>query len=158
MTAQRRVHLADFVGVDPSKWVWLKIKQQGLRRCWPMFPLTRVPFWYRLFEPPPNNRKRAAIGFLVGTQGVLSSWPANGTLLNGDCFLETVLGTGFFVFDTQPGVYLFCWCPCAGCLTGFVRGKTYPMCLVPLAKPRRASSSASCCGSLLSNCPGALTR
>ena len=26
-------------------WVWLKIKQEGLRRCWSMFPLTRVPFW-----------------------------------------------------------------------------------------------------------------
>ena len=31
--------------------VWLKIKQQGLRRFWSMFPLTRVPFWYRFFEP-----------------------------------------------------------------------------------------------------------
>ena len=33
--------------------VWLKIKQDGLRRFWSMFPLTRVPFWYRLFEPQP---------------------------------------------------------------------------------------------------------
>ena len=32
-------------------WVWLKIKQEGLRRLWSMFPLTRVPFWYRFFEP-----------------------------------------------------------------------------------------------------------
>ena len=34
-------------------WVWLKIKQEGLRRCWSMFPLTRVPFWHRVFEPQP---------------------------------------------------------------------------------------------------------
>ena len=34
-------------------WVWLKIKQEGLRRFWSMFPLTRVPFWYRFFEPQP---------------------------------------------------------------------------------------------------------
>ena len=27
------------------KWVWLKINQEGLRRFWSMFPLTRVPFW-----------------------------------------------------------------------------------------------------------------
>ena len=26
------------------KWVWLKIKQVGLRRFWSMFPLTRVDF------------------------------------------------------------------------------------------------------------------
>ena len=32
-------------------WLWLKIKELGLRRCWSMFPLTRVPFWYRFFEP-----------------------------------------------------------------------------------------------------------
>ena len=30
-----------------------KFNQEGLRRCWSMFPLTRVPFWYRVFEPPP---------------------------------------------------------------------------------------------------------
>ena len=34
-------------------WVWLKIKEEGLRRFWSMFPLTRVPFRYRFFEPPP---------------------------------------------------------------------------------------------------------
>ena len=34
-------------------WVWLKTKQEGLRRFWSMFPLTRVPFWYRFFEPRP---------------------------------------------------------------------------------------------------------
>ena len=32
--------------------MWLKIKQ-GVRRFWSMFPLTRVPFWYRFFEPQP---------------------------------------------------------------------------------------------------------
>ena len=30
-------------------WVWLKIKQEGLRRCWSMFPLARVPFWVPVF-------------------------------------------------------------------------------------------------------------
>ena len=34
-------------------WVWLKIKQEGLRRFWSMFPLNRVPFWCRFFEPQP---------------------------------------------------------------------------------------------------------
>ena len=33
--------------VIPLMWVWLKIKQEGLRRCLSMFSLTRVPFWYR---------------------------------------------------------------------------------------------------------------
>ena len=27
-----------------AMWVWLKIKQEGLRRFWFMFPLTRVPY------------------------------------------------------------------------------------------------------------------
>ena len=36
-------------------WVWLKMfnrrgKPPGLAT---MFPLTRVPFWYRFFEPQP---------------------------------------------------------------------------------------------------------
>ena len=34
-------------------WVWLKITQEGLRRFWSMFALTRVAFWYRFFEPQP---------------------------------------------------------------------------------------------------------
>ena len=38
-----------------ASWVWLKIKQEGLRRCWSMFPLTRVPFWYLFFEPQPHD-------------------------------------------------------------------------------------------------------
>ena len=33
-----------------SKWLWLKIKQAGLRRFWSMFPLNRRPFWV-----PPND-------------------------------------------------------------------------------------------------------
>ena len=37
-----------------QRWVWLKIKHQGLRKFWSMFPLTRVPFWYRFFEPQPD--------------------------------------------------------------------------------------------------------
>ena len=32
---------------------WLQIKEPGLRRFWSMFPLTRVPFWYRVLEPYP---------------------------------------------------------------------------------------------------------
>ena len=39
--------------VNGGMWVWLKIKQEGLRRFWSMCPLTRVPFWYRFFEPQP---------------------------------------------------------------------------------------------------------
>ena len=34
--------------------MWLKIKQEGLGGFWSMFPLTRAPFWNRLFEPQPN--------------------------------------------------------------------------------------------------------
>ena len=34
-------------------WLWLKIKEEGLRRFWPMIPLTRVPCWYWFFEPQP---------------------------------------------------------------------------------------------------------
>ena len=33
--------------------MWLKIKQQGLRRFWSMFPLARVPFWYCFLKPQP---------------------------------------------------------------------------------------------------------
>ena len=29
----------------PLKWVWFKMKQEGLRRFWSMFPLPRDPFW-----------------------------------------------------------------------------------------------------------------
>ena len=36
-----------------STWLWLRMKQEGLRRFWSMFPLTRVPCWYRFFEPQP---------------------------------------------------------------------------------------------------------
>ena len=32
---------------DPPVWVWLKMKQGRLLRFWSMFPLTRVPIWYR---------------------------------------------------------------------------------------------------------------
>ena len=40
-----------------AKWVWLKIKQEGLHRFWSMFSLASVPFWYRLFEPQPSEQK-----------------------------------------------------------------------------------------------------
>ena len=33
------------VNSPTPKWVWLKITQEGLRRFWSIFPLTRVPFW-----------------------------------------------------------------------------------------------------------------
>ena len=36
-------------------WVWLKMKQEGSRRFWSMFPFTRVPFWSRFFEPQPGT-------------------------------------------------------------------------------------------------------
>ena len=35
---------------------WLKIQQEGLRRLWSMFPLARVPLWYRLFGPQPHGK------------------------------------------------------------------------------------------------------
>ena len=28
-----------------SRWLWLKVKQEGIRRFWFMFPIGRVPFW-----------------------------------------------------------------------------------------------------------------
>ena len=34
-------------------WVWLKIKELGLRRCLSLVPNTRVPFLVHLFEPQP---------------------------------------------------------------------------------------------------------
>ena len=40
--------------IEKDTWLWLKIKQEGLRGLWSMFPLTRVPFWYRFFEPQPH--------------------------------------------------------------------------------------------------------
>ena len=39
-------------------WQWLKIKELGLRRFCSTFPLTRVPFWYRVLEPYPFGRKK----------------------------------------------------------------------------------------------------
>ena len=41
------------VGEVAHIWVWLKIKQEGLRRFWSMFLLARVPVWCRFFEPQP---------------------------------------------------------------------------------------------------------
>ena len=46
--------------------LWLKIKQEGLRRFWSMFLITRVPSWYQFFEPQPygvNTVMVVAIGF-----------------------------------------------------------------------------------------------
>ena len=36
-----------------ATWLWLKITQEGLRGFWSVFPLTKVPFWNRFFEPLP---------------------------------------------------------------------------------------------------------
>ena len=47
------------MGVEKAQlllWLWVKIEQEGLRRFWSMCPLTRVPFWYRFFEPQPYGR------------------------------------------------------------------------------------------------------
>ena len=52
-TAERLTRLKGQTG---AMWMWLKINQEGLRRFWSMFPLTRVPFWYRFFEPQPCVR------------------------------------------------------------------------------------------------------
>ena len=61
------------------KWVWLKNKQEGLRRCCPLFPL-RVPFWYRFVEPRPHGL--LSIDFPTSSPGpfrCLSDWaPQNG--------------------------------------------------------------------------------
>ena len=35
---------ANSLAKDLFIWVWLKIKQEGLRRFWSMFPLARVDF------------------------------------------------------------------------------------------------------------------
>ena len=51
------------LGMD-SRWVWLKIKQEGLRRFWSMCPLTRVPLRYRFFEPQPDDIGHSHIGRL----------------------------------------------------------------------------------------------
>ena len=44
----------------PLGWVWLKIKQEGLRMCWPIFPLTdwatHFGFIFFFFEPQPGVR------------------------------------------------------------------------------------------------------
>ena len=52
MSYPRRPDDSDFNGKNLAMlkrhiWVWLKIKQEGLRRFWPLLPLTRVPCWYR---------------------------------------------------------------------------------------------------------------
>ena len=35
---------------------------EGLRRFWSTFPLARVPFWYRFFEPQPNGETQDVLG------------------------------------------------------------------------------------------------
>ena len=46
-------------------WVWLKIKQERLRRSWSMFPLTRVTRFGTVFlepQPLPRVNLRAPLG------------------------------------------------------------------------------------------------
>ena len=54
-------------------WVWLNIKQEGLRRFWSMFPLSRVLLWYRFFEPLPYGSNRALDHTRVSTYK-MSAW------------------------------------------------------------------------------------
>ena len=44
-----------WVEVGGMKRVWLTMKQGANRRFWAMFPLTRVPVWYRFVEPQPST-------------------------------------------------------------------------------------------------------
>ena len=55
-------------------WVWLKINKEGLRRFCSIFPLTRVPFWYRFFEPQPYVFRSQGSLYLV-EMAVLQSPP-----------------------------------------------------------------------------------
>ena len=48
------------------KWVWLRIKQLGLRRFWSLFPYTKVPFWISIFfQPQPYGRVEAHVSSSV---------------------------------------------------------------------------------------------
>ena len=44
------------------KWVWVKIKPPGDRRFWSRFPFTRVPFEVPIFDPHPNEGRKADLG------------------------------------------------------------------------------------------------
>ena len=39
-----------------------KLSRRGCAGFWSMFPLTRVPFWYRFFEQQPNCPRESACG------------------------------------------------------------------------------------------------
>ena len=41
-----------------DKWVWLKIKELGLRGFSSLVPFAKVPFWYCVFEPQPSREGR----------------------------------------------------------------------------------------------------
>ena len=56
-------------------WVWLKIKQEGLRRFWSMFPFTRVPFWVPIFDPQPYVYARPCLTALVEACSPLAPAP-----------------------------------------------------------------------------------
>ena len=64
-------------------WVWLKINQEKLRRCWSIFPLTRVPLESRCFEPhlqvpcpgsPVFCRRQQGPGRLDSIRRLRSTW------------------------------------------------------------------------------------
>ena len=51
-------------------WVWVKMKPPGDRRFWSMFPLTRVPFWVYIFDPPPTGLGNLNKRYLEGASGI----------------------------------------------------------------------------------------
>ena len=47
-------------------WLWLKIKELGLRRFWSLVPFTKGPILAHLFEPQPcPKQKRLRISALL---------------------------------------------------------------------------------------------
>ena len=50
---ERRFSLENGEGCRRFIWVWLKIKELGLRGFSSLVPFTKVPCWYHFFEPQP---------------------------------------------------------------------------------------------------------
>ena len=67
--------------------MWLKIKQEGLRRFWSMCSLTRVPFWYRVFEPQPTSEKTA---MAIARFFRFRPHSSGSQLGSGDCMSERI--------------------------------------------------------------------
>ena len=60
-----------------STWVWLKIKQGGLRRFWSRFPLTRVPFWNSGFLSHSSAQHQTNPASSLSTAPMATSaWPS----------------------------------------------------------------------------------